>query len=277
MAETIIIDADDDSYEGYSAEEDQGTAVEITDDESPPTGDDSKISSEEDEVEVEGKQTTVSTEKDEVSRLKDEVRELRSALLQTVQQVKQAPAVTTAPKEEKVTKAQLIQILNENKDPETGNIRPDILMNVLDYLVDERTTEVKQKAFEELNQSSWEREIAGVSNRVLNEDKYLAQNPDLNAKIDEIANNLKLGGHPAGRLAAYALIRLSAGDESNAAPVTSAVPKNRTANSGKMDKTHVGNISAKSKSTKLTQEQLQMAKRFGVKPETYARFVKTGG
>jgi hypothetical protein len=169
--------------------------------------------------------------------------------------------------EERLTKAQLKQILVENAD------NPDVLLNVVDYIAEQKTKEVKKQAFEELNNSSWERELAGTANQVLAEDKdgYLAKNPQVKDKIGQVMKNLRLEKHPAGALAAYALIRFGEGLGGSAAPAEKAVEK--AANKGKMDKTRTpAKVAAGNK--KLTPEHLEMAKKLGIKdPNLMARFI----
>jgi hypothetical protein len=130
----------------------------------------------------------------------------------------------------------------------------------------------------DVNQRQWHTNLSGMANRVIQEDEdgYLAANPKVKAGLDEYAANLGLGDHPTGRLAAYAIFRLS---EHVKAKGTSKVDEKSKVeekekvdlNKGKMDKTRLS--THLSKSTGLNQDQLDTAKRFGVKPETYAKFV----
>ena len=114
-----------------------------------------------------------------------------------------------------------------------------------------------------------------MANRIISEDEdgYLAANPKVKGNLNEYANNLGLGDHPIGQLAAYAIMRLSDSVKAKSKPdVKSEVEKVVDPNKGKMDKTRL--TAMKDKNMGLSVEQLTIAKKFGVKPETYAKFVR---
>src|SRR5574343_25738 len=263
MAETMIVDADELFEEdNIPTESEETPSVEVTESETPPEPKEEEV-----EIEVEGKTPTVDKEQTEVARLRNQIQELQTQLLNLAAQPKEVPvAPKEKPKEEELTRSQLAKIIQENAD------NPEVILNVMDYIAEQKTKKVKNEAFEELSQSNWEREIAGNANQILAEDKdgYIKSNPNVKDKIDQVKRNLKWDNHPAGDLAAYALIRFSEGltNEVKEA-VKEETPK---PNMGKMDRTKVTSPPAQGKK-KLTSEQLAMAKKLGVKPETYARFV----
>lgn len=271
MADSIIIDADE-AYEGLRQGEVEGKEGETS---SNAAGTAEESAGDEGvEIEVEGKKPSIEAETSEVGGLKAQIQELQQELLhmssrmQAAQQVQAAPK--EAPKEEQLSRAQLAQIIAENQD------KPEVLLNVIDYMAEQKTKSVKEQAFKELSESNWTREIAGNANQVLAEDRdgYIAANPQVKDKISQVMKNMRWEGHPAGALAAYGLIRLS---ESLSAPkgeeeAEKAVVAAKT--SAKMDKTRSLSAAAKSGSNKLTKEHLEMAKRLGIKdPNLMARFI----
>ena len=220
------------------------------------------------EVEVEGK-PEVTTDKNEVAELKRQLAEMQGDLLKVATSKKEPERQPDQPKKEKLTKGQLAQIMKEHKDD------PEVLLNVVEYLAEQKAEETRDATMKDVNQRQWHSNLSGMANRVLQEDEdgYLAANPKVKATIDEYAENLGLGSHPAGKLAAYAIFRLS---EITKAKSTAKVDeKSKEAetipNKGRLDKTRLPANTGKASG--LTQDQLSMAKRFGVKPETYAKFV----
>lgn len=221
------------------------------------------------EVEVEGK-TEVSTDKSEVAELKKQLQELQGDLLK-VSINKREPEKVTESKKEKLTKGQLAQIMKEHKDD------PEVLLNVVEYLAEQKAEEIKDATMKDVNQRTWYSNLSGMANRILQEDEdgYLAANPKVKQGIEEYASNLGLGEHPVGRLAAYAIFRLSESvkgkGEAKVDEKSKVAEMKVDPNKGRLDKTRLSTNAGKS--TGLSQDQLNMAKRFGVKPETYAKFV----
>jgi hypothetical protein len=221
------------------------------------------------EVEVEGK-TEVTTDKSEVAELKKQLQEMQSDLLK-VSLNKREPEKTIEQKKEKLTKGQLAQIMKEHKDD------PEVLLNVVEYLAEQKAEETRDATMKDVNHRQWHSNLSGMANRVLQEDEdgYLAANPKVKLGIDEYASNLGLGDHPVGKLAAYAIYRLSESVKgSGAAKVdekSKAAEMKVDSNKGRLDKTRLSTNAGKSAG--LSQDQLNIAKRFGVKPETYAKFV----
>lgn len=231
--------------------------------------DEEKKEDKEVEVEVEDK-TEVTADKTEVAELKRQLQGLQGDLLK-ISLNKREPEKPTEPKKEKLTKVQLAQIMKEHKDD------PEVLLNVVEYLAEQKAEEIKDATMKDVNQRTWHSNLSGMANRVLQEDEdgYLAANPKVKQGIDEYASNLGLGEHPVGRLAAYAIYRLS---ESVKGKGTTKVDEESKKvevkvdpNKGRLDKTRLSTNTGKASG--LTQDQLNMAKRFGVKPETYAKFV----
>lgn len=271
MAESIVIDAD----EAYEAQESAEVVKDASDAEGVSAGaaDASAVGEQdkEDEVEIEteSEASSVETPNNEIGQLKTTIRELQDQLLQMSARVRE-PAEAVKPKveEEQLTRAQLAQIISENSD------KPEVLLNVIDYMTEQKTRAVKKQAFEELSHSNWEREIAGVANRILTEDRdgYLAANPDAMKKAIQIAKNLRLEGHPAGVAAAYSLVRLIESLSGKEEKVV--VPSVKKVSSSKMDKTRSLAESKRGSNKKLTKEHLEMAKRLGVKDvNLMARFI----
>lgn len=278
MADSVIVSVDDfdDPVEGDSGE----SVVEVQ--EEVAAGGDSKVASSDEEtveIEVEGQKAGVAPPDDRVAQIEKENRDLREALIKLSsrqQEVPQQQVAASAPKEEKVTRAQLVGILNENRDAE-GNIRPDILMNIVDHLVEEKTQEAKVSAFKEFDQTNWKRQIAASSKSFMSSVNLEPQDRE---QVKEFVQNLKLEDNPAADMLGYALLRLSremAGqpEESKKEKVVSEAPPVAKTGVAKMDKTQASSKKAAAAGGKvqLTTEQLQIAKRFGVKPETYAKFV----
>lgn len=221
------------------------------------------------EVEVE-KEIEVTADKTEVAELKKQLQELQSDLLK-VSINKREPEKVVEQKKERLSKSQLAQIMKEHKDD------PEVLVNVVEYLAGQKAEEIKDATMKDVNHRQWHSNLSGMANRVLQEDEdgYLAANPKVKQGIDEYATNLGLGDHPVGKLAAYAIFRLSESVKGkNAAKVdekSKTVETKVDLNKGRLDKTRLSTNTGKSAG--LSQDQLNMAKRFGVKPETYAKFV----
>lgn len=267
MAETIVIDADEAYESSQKAEPDAAEGVEEV---SEAAAEEGAEGTGDVEIEVEGKKTQIDSEGSEVGQLRGQIRELQDELLRVSARLQQPVPEVKAPKEEEqLTRAQLAQIIAENSD------KPEVLLNVIDYMAEQKTKAVKNEAFKELSESNWHREIAGSANQVLMEDRdgYIAANPRIKEKIGQVAKNMKWENHPAGALAAYALIRLGEGfvSQEEAKKVSAGKPQKET-KTASMDKTR--SLSAGKKNNKLTAEHLEMAKRLGIKdPNLMARFI----
>jgi hypothetical protein len=223
---------------------------------------------EEEEVVVE-KETKISSDKSEVERLRQKVDELQSDLLKV--SLKKDEPKKEGEKKEKLTRAQLVQLFTEHKD------NPEVLLNIIDYVSEQKAEAIRDTTLEDVNKRQWHSSLSGMQNRLLAEDEdgYLAANPGVKNKLTEYAQNLGLGDHPLGQLAAYGIHRLSEAIKAKAdakkGEETKEGGETENKDKGKMDRTRLGAL--RSKEHGLTQEQLAMAKKFGVKAETYAKFV----
>jgi hypothetical protein len=198
--------------------------------------------------------------------LKREVQELKEELLKRTAK-KEAPA-KVADKEEVLTDSQLIKLLDEHKD------QPHVMLNIMKYVAESQAKETRDATIKDVNHRTWHSNLSGIANKILadDEDGYLAANPKVVGSLEEYATNLGLDAHPVGKLAAYAIIRLSEVSKAKAEKVdkpTLAKPKETTKS---MDKTRT--FDKLEKNLGLTAEHLAAAKKFGVKPETYAKFVR---
>jgi hypothetical protein len=239
-------------------------SVDDTDKESLESADELDI-----EVEGRGKQT-IETEDNEAATLRKEIRELKDEMLKLSAR-KDVPK-ELAPKEEakpeKLTRAQIAKIMSEHKDD------PEVLLNVIDYMAEQKANEIKDTTVKDMNYNQWRTNMSGVANRILSEDEdgYLAANPRVKTQLDDMANNLGLSDHPIGPLAAYAIFRLSEAAKAKPKEDDKSEKVSKPNNSRVMDKTRASTVSGKQHG--LTPEQLTVAKKFGVKPETYAKFIR---
>lgn len=224
------------------------------------------------EVEVEGKtKTSIETEENESSFLRKEIAALKDEILKLSTRPKEKPpelASKEPEKTEKLTRAQIAKIMSEHKDD------PEVLLNVIDYMAEQKANEIKDTTVKDINYRQWHSNLSGVANKIISEDEdgYLAANPKVMDQLGVMAQNLGLSDHPIGNLAAYAIYRLS--EMAKAKPKEDAEsPKvSKPTNSRVMDKTRTS--STTSKTHGLTADQLAVARKFGVKPETYAKFVR---
>jgi len=226
-----------------------------------------QITDEEFDIDVEGEDKEVETDVKESETLRREVADLKDQVIKLSTR-REEPKPEPKKEGEKLTRGQIAKILTEHKDD------PEVLLNVIEYLSEQKALEIKDSTVKDMNHNRWASELSGVSNRVLadDEDGYLAANPKVMSGLDEMADNLGLSKHPVGRLAAYAIYRLS--NAAKAKPKGDAkstrvedITKKRV-----MDKTRTSSKS--DKTFGLSQIQIESARKFGVKPETYAKFVR---
>jgi hypothetical protein len=245
--------------------------VEISTEEKEDTPEvDVKKSEEEFEIEVEGEEKGVVTEEKEADKLRRELADLKDEVLRLSsrrEEPKQAPPPQEA-KPEKLTRGQIAKILEEHKDD------PEVLLNVIDYMSEQKALEIKDTTVKDMNQHQWASNLSGIANRVLadDEDGYLAANPNVVRGLEEMAGNLGLNNHPIGKLAAYAIYRLSSAAKTSSKVDDKSTKATKELKTRVMDKTRTSGKS--NKSFGLTDVQLEVAKKFGVKPETYAKFVR---
>jgi hypothetical protein len=227
-------------------------------------------SDEEPEIEVEGKsQGTIETEETESDKLRKELSGLKDEILKLSARREEKPLAEPISKEpEKLTRTQIAQILKEHKDD------PEVLLNVIDYMAEQKAMGIKDDTVKDLNYKQWHTQLAGTANRLLadDEDGYLAANPAVSKGLDDMAQNLGLGNHPIGRLAAYSIYRYSELVKAKGSKGAEPTESKPTTNKRVMDKTRTS--SSSTKNFGLTEAQLTVAKKFGVKPETYAKFVR---
>ena len=226
---------------------------------------------EEFEVEVEGRSAGVDKEESENSKLQKEIAALKDEVLKLSTRKPEKVIEPKDDKKEKLTHAQLIGILKENKDADNF---AEILTNVVKYIAEDTASEIKNKTMEEVSHKQWASNLTGLSNKILSEDNdgYLAANPKVKAELEDMAKNMGLSDHPVGRLAAYSIFRLIEGAKTDKDSKSDKPKESKTSNSTRvMDKTRTSGQTGK---VTLDAGQLAAAKKFGVKPETYAMFVK---
>ncbi len=236
---------------------------------------DSKDSEDELEVEIEEKPKVETSETAELKRLLGETQKDLLKVSQTLHDLTSKEKETPKGKEEKLTRSQVVNILKEHKDD------PEVLFNVIDYLAEEKALSTRDKTLEDVNRKTWEGNLSGISGRILSEDKLLSTKPEHKGIIAEYAKNLGLENHPAGLLAAHAIYVLS---ELNKDPSTlfSVYGKPTSeANSDRvdaikriktLDKTKTPSVKVGG-SVGLTSEEAEVAKKFGVNPKLYSRFL----
>ena len=220
------------------------------------------------EVEIEGKEGKVEKEvNSETTLLKREVAELRDELLKRT--AKKEPAVKADDKKDEIlTDGQLIKLLEEHKD------QPHVMLNIMKYVAENQAKETRDSTIKDVNQRQWHSNLSGIANKIMadDEDGYLAANPKVVGSLEEYATNLGLDTHPVGKLAAYAIIRLSEISKAKVEKVDKTAPTKTKETTKSMDKTRP--FDKLEKTLGLTAEHLAAAKKFGVKPETYAKFVR---
>jgi hypothetical protein len=255
--------------------EPQSFTVDEIDEESPETieveeDDLSPESTEEPEIEVEGRDKgTIETETTEADKLRKELSGLKDEILKLSARKEERPLEKSGPQEpEKLTRAQISKILREHKDD------PDVMLNIIDYIAEQKAMETRDSTVKDLNYKQWHTQLSGTANRLLadDEDGYLAANPSIKGDLDTMAQNLGLGDHPIGRLAAYSIYRYSELIKSRSKEDAKSKREKEITSKRVMDKTRVPG--GGSKNHGLTDVQLSVAKKFGVKPETYAKFVR---
>ena len=223
------------------------------------------------EIEIEGKtKSTVETDETEAASLRKEIANLKDEVLKLSTRKERPAELPKAEPEktEKLTRAQISKIMSEHKDD------PEVLLNVIDYMAEQKANEIKDSTVKDMNYQQWRSQLSGVANKIIAEDDdgYLAANPKVVDQLGEMSNNLGLADHPIGKLAAYAIFRLSEMSKAKTKEGAKPTAEPKPTNTRVMDKTRAS--SQASKSQGLTQEQLNVAKKFGVKPETYAKFIR---
>jgi hypothetical protein len=221
------------------------------------------------EVEGESKEPSISQDKSEVDSLKEEVRKLQTQIVDLTSKVKKPSKeeVSVEKKPEKLSRGQLIGIIKEHKDD------PDIILNVIEHVAEQIASEIKDTTVRDLNQKTWSDRLSGYANQIIAEDTdgFLAANPNIKSQLPDMAINLGMGDYPAGQLAAYAIYRLTEQLKSKSSEDAES-ERERSIKSRKIDgtrKTPTGK-----QAIQLTQVHLDAAKKFGVKPETYAKFLR---
>lgn len=253
----MTISVDDIDLEGVDKEKDADEIETKTEDEL--------------EIEVEGKEKTVDTEESEVSKLRSEVSSLKGEILKLVSQKPDKVIEPKDDKKEKLTHSQIVGILKENKDADNFS---EILANVVKYIAEDTASEIKNKTMEEVSHKQWASNLSGLSSQILSsdDDGYLAANPKIKGELDDMAKNMGLSDHPVGKLAAYSIYRLIEGNKAiKEKGAKGDITKGSETRTRTMDKTR---ISAQTGKVALSPTQLAVAKKFGVKAETYAKFVK---
>ena len=247
--------------EGETPEVEEGAVTKVTESESP-----------EDEIEVEGKTPAVETEEGELAKARKEIAALKDEILGLTAYVKKPKEEELVqPKkepEEKLTRGQIVNILKEHKDD------PEVLFNVIEHLAEQKALATRDETVKDISYRQWHDNLSGLSNKILTEDSdgYLAANPKIKDSIAEYSKNLGLSDHPVGRLAAYAIIRLSElvkdkpKEEVDSSKDTTTKTTLRTMDKTKIPSTKDGNLG-------LTPEQMAFAKKQGLDPKIYAKFV----
>jgi len=219
------------------------------------------------EVEVEGEDKEVESDVKEADQLRREIGELKDQIIKLSTR-REEPKKATEEKSEKLTRSQIAKILTEHKDD------PEVLLNVIEYLSEQKALEIKDSTVKDMNHQRWSSELSGVANRVLadDEDGYLAANPKIGVGLEEMAGNLGLRDHPIGKLAAYAIYRLTNAAKAKSKEGDKPKGTKDVVNKRVLDRTRTSEKVGKGHG--LTQVQLDAARKFGVKPETYAKFVR---
>lgn len=237
------------------------------------------------EIVVEGEETpaqvvTTTEQPDELTKLQIDAAELQRKLSEAEQrelrlaQDLQAARRTTAPvveakstvDEEKLSHTQLVAIIKEHGSD------PEIMANVIAHMAKQEALSIRDKTVEDIDQRTWHQNLSSIETRAIAEDPILSKRPDIVDKLPAMAAALKLDKHPFGRYLSFLAYR--AGNEVTVDPTMNAAEATRVADLEKkkgIDKTKTPN----KKSITMTKEQSDMAKRFGVSPQLYAKFIPT--
>ncbi len=221
-----------------------------------------------DEVEIEGKRAKVEVEETELSKVRKELQDVKDELLKVSVRKETKPDTKKVDVPEKLTRSQIVGILKEHKDD------PEVLLNVIEHMAEQKAEATRDTTLKDVNYRQWHSNLSGISNRILSDDEdgYLAANPKVKNGLDEYAENLGFKDHPVGKLAAYAIMRLSETVKAKPKGDDKSTEGDKGKDKGKMDKTRA--FDKLDKNLGLTPEMLAAAKKFGVKPETYAKFVR---
>lgn len=242
----------------------------------------------EDDIEViiegeESKPAVDEEEPDELTKLQTSLVELQTklsaaeqrelALAQENHSLKKVPVVAPVAKpaddessKEKVTRSQLVAIIKEyGSDPE-------IMANVIQHIAKQEAQAIRDKTVEDIDHRNWATNLESIEGRAIAEDPMLSKRPDIVAKLPAMAQALRLDSHPMGRYISFLLYKAS-NDVSEADPVKAAAEATRVADLEKnkgLDKTKTPT----KKSVTLSKDQAEMADRFGVSRNLYAKFVQ---
>ncbi len=170
-----------------------------------------------------------------------------------------------APEGEKLSRTQLLAIVKEHKDD------PEVLLNVIDYISEQKALGIRDKTVEDIDQRTWHTNLSSIENRAISEDPVLSKRPDIVEKLPAMAAALRIDKHPFGRYLAYLAYR-AGNDTGGAAEAAAAAEATRVEDLKKKKGLDPTKVPTK-KTVTLTKEQADMAQRFGVSPQTYARFI----
>jgi len=217
------------------------------------------------EEEEPAEQVTIS--KTDLDDLRSQITSLQKEILELSKKPLESAVKPKAKDTETLTPEQISALIEKHQGD------PGVLTNIITYVAEQKAreiaNEIKDTTVADITRQQQHSQVAAMADRILQEDSdgYLKANPEVRGKLKDFAASLGLQGAPAGELAAYAIYRYA---EMLKNPIKEEEePKKPTRT---LDKTRPK--TEKPKTQGLTQEQLDIAKKFGVKPETYALFVQ---
>ncbi len=255
-----VKDSQEFSMDDFSLEDEEETKEEATEEES-----DEVVVEDEEESEPDDK---VTISKADLDDLKSQITSLQKEILGLSRKPTSEDAIKSKAKDSDTLTPEQISALIEKHQGDPG-----VLTNIITYVAEQKAreiaNEIKDTTVADIAKQNQYSQIAGMANRILQEDSdgYLKANPEVRGKLKEFAANLGLQDAPAGELAAYAIYRYAEAVKNPVKKEEGAKKETRV-----LDKTRPK--PEKSKTHGLTQEQIEVAKKFGVRPETYALFVQ---
>ena len=206
--------------------------------------------------------------------LGSEIRDMKVQLEESARGAKDVTPRGTPPTgDDEITDEQLAALIKEHGD------NPAVIVRIMRHLSQTEGRKIalgiRDETVRNVEYQNWHRDLKRTNDAVMV--PIFQNNPDMEKQVNDTSRRLALEEHPMGQLLVHFMLEGIKRQRDEARVEDDKTRAEKIAKVKGMDKTREGGDKGSKGGVRLSQEQLEVARRFNLKPELYAKFVQKEG